>query len=216
MKTTRTLLITSFAIILTMLSGCSPSLQNIGVLKKEVTKYYESGLYESELKEIINDAKSEIEKISAASMSAIILDVDETTLSNYAYIKYYDYGYEKKAWDEWIAKEEAEPIIPVRDLYNYLIDRGFRIIFITGRKDYQYGATYNNLINAGYTKFDTLITRSSHDQGKSAVEYKSIKRTELTAKGYEIKANIGDQWSDIEGTFSGIKVKLPNYQYSID
>jgi len=35
-------------------------------------------------------------------------------------------------------------------------------------------------------------------------------------KGYEIIANIGDQWSDLVGGNSGYKIKLPNYLYLID
>jgi len=49
-----------------------------------------------------------------------------------------------------------EPAIPeVFDLYKYLVNLGFRIILLTGRKDYQYNATMENLIKVGYDKFDT-------------------------------------------------------------
>jgi acid phosphatase len=215
MKTKKAFLIFTFAAVITI-NGCCPTLQNLETVKNEVANYYESGRYDSELKEIISDIKPEFESINVGLKSAVVFDVDETTLSNYKVTKELDFGYVKHLWEEWILKEEADAIIPVRDFYNYLVDRGFKIIFITGRKDYQHQATFNNLIKAGYTKFDTLITRNADEYKLSAVEYKSAKRTELTSKGYDIKGNFGDQWSDLEGVYSGIKVKLPNYQYGVD
>jgi len=216
MKTKKSLLIISLAVIVTFINGCCPPLQNLGTVKRAVANYYESGQYDSELTEILNDVKPEFDKMDVGSMSAVIFDIDETSLSNYKITKELDFGYVKPLWDEWVLKEEAEPIIQVRDFYNYLIDRGFKIIFITGRKDYQYQPTYNNLLKTGYTKFDTLITRSRGEYSITAVDYKSGQRAALTSKGYDIKGNFGDQWSDLEGEYCGIKVKLPNYQYGID
>lgn len=199
-----------------IIGGCSPSLQNLAISKKLVSEYYESGQYEKELQQILNDVKPEIDKTTPGKMSVVIFDVDETTLSNYKFMKQYDFGYERHIWDDWIAKAEAEPIIPVRDFYNYLLEKGFRIIFITGRRDYHYQPTYDNLKAVGYTQFDSLITRSEDEYKISAVEFKSAVRHALTQKGYEIKANFGDQQSDLDGGNSGITVKLPNYQYGVD
>ncbi|QQS35889.1 MAG: HAD family acid phosphatase [Ignavibacteriales bacterium] len=197
-------------------NGCCPSIQNVEHVKRLVTQYYESGQYEAELKEILDDAKEDIDKIIPANLSAVIFDVDETALSNFKYMKQYDYGYEKNIWDEWIKKAEAEPIVPVRDLYSHLVKKGFRIIFLTGRRDYQYQPTYDNLLSAGYTTFDTLITRSQSEYKLPAGQYKTQVRASLVNKGYTIVANFGDQQNDVDGANSGIAVKLPNYQYGVE
>ena len=78
-----------------------------------------------------------------------------------------------------------------------------------------YNSTYQNLVDQGYTRFDTLIVRSSNEYKTTALTYKSQKRTELVKKGYNIVGDIGDQLSDLEGPYHGIQVKIPNYQYII-
>jgi len=42
-----------------------------------------------------------------------------------------------------------------------------------------------------------------------------VKKTELTNQGYEIVGTVGDQWTDLNGPYSGIQIKLPNYLYEI-
>ena len=49
-----------------------------------------------------------------------------------------------------------------------------------------------------------------------AAEWKEAKREVLVSKGYNIIACIGDQWSDLEGGSTGIKIKLPSYLYLLD
>jgi hypothetical protein len=60
-----------------------------------------------------------------------------------------------------------------------------------------------------------LICKGPEFSGKKAVEYKSQKRMELS-KQYNIIGSIGDQWSDSEGGWTILKIKLPNYMYFIE
>ena len=80
----------------------------------------------------------------------------------------------------------------------------------------EYEVTYGNLVKEGYITFDTLITQREHEYKLKAAEFKSAKRTELTEKGYDIIGTVGDQWSDLEGEYHGIQVKIPNYLYLIE
>jgi len=70
-------------------------------------------------------------------------------------------------------------------------------------------------MKVGYTKFDTLITQREDELKLKSQEFKSRKHTELTNQGYEIIGNIGDQWTDLNGPYSGIQIKIPNYLYEI-
>lgn len=202
------------AILLT-LQSCSTVPNNLTVAKDEVIKYHESGEYEKELSQIVKNGINEFENLHAGKKSAVIFDIDETALSNYEYSKEYDFGYVSDLWDKWIEEAKAPAIKGVKYLYDFLVSDGFKIIFLTGRKDYQYNATYRNLINAGYTKFDTIIVRKPTEYEETAADYKSKKRTELVQQGYDIVGDIGDQISDLTGPYTGIKVKIPNYQYLI-
>ena len=148
--------------------------------------------------------------------STVVFDIDETTLDNYKAIKKIGYGYESKYWDEWLGKAEAPAIQQVKELYEFLLQKGFKIIFITGKKDYQYNATLKNMKLVGYTEFDTIITRNKDEYKIKSAQYKSQKRKELTDKGYVIAGCVGDQFTDCLGENCGIVVKLPNYLYLVE
>ncbi|MCK7518917.1 MAG: hypothetical protein MZV64_14930 [Ignavibacteriales bacterium] len=79
------------------------------------------------------------------------------------------------------------------------MQRDFKIIFITGKKDYQYNATLKNMKLVGYTEFDTIITRNKDEYKIKSAQYKSQKRKELTDKGYVIAGCVGDQLTDCAG-----------------
>lgn len=58
--------------------------------------------------------------------------------------------------------------------------------------------------------------RGDDQHGKSAVQYKSDKRTDLVKQGYRIVGNVGDQWSDLIGTNVGSRTfKVPDPMYYI-
>lgn len=193
-----------------------PLVVNLSEAKKAVKEYY-AYRYNEEMDSIIIDAIQRVKQINLSKNSAFVFDVDETALSNFEYEINNDFGYVKKEWDKWVLAEKAPAIKQVKKFYDTLVSMGIKVIFITGRTEEQFQATYNNLVKAGYTKFDTLICRTREDQGKSAKEFKSQKRKELTEKsGYRIIGTIGDQWSDHEGGYTIIKVKLPNFMYKVD
>ena len=146
---------------------------------------------------------------------AFIFDVDETALSNMEYEVKYDYGYIKDKWDEWVFEGKAPAIKEVKRFYDTLISKNISVIFITGRKYDQYDITLNNLKSEGYVRLDTLICKPKDFSGKTAAEYKPEMR-KLLSKKYNIIGSIGDQWSDLEGGYTIMKIKIPNYLYHID
>ncbi|XP_022958726.1 acid phosphatase 1-like [Cucurbita moschata] len=148
-----------------------------------------------------------------------VFDIDETLLSNLPY--YGDHGYGSQVFnadefDNWVLRATAPAIQPSLKLYIELMDLGFKIVLLTGRSERQREATVQNLINAGFYDWDRLILRRDEDQGKSAVHYKSEKRSEMEIEGLRIIGNSGDQWSDLLGTSVSVRsFKLPNPMYYI-
>jgi len=189
---------------------------NLQLAKKNVVKYYESGEYSNDLKKIISDAEDDINKIKLQTNSAVVFDVDETSLSNYESIKKIYFGYDPQKWDNWINEAKAPAIPEVKQFYDFLIMKKVKVIFLSSRKGSQYDVTYRNLKQAGYLEFDTLILKSNSDSNPTSLAFKSRQRELLTQKGYEIIADIGDQKSDLEGNDHGIQIKLPNYLYIIE
>lgn len=208
-------LVTATSVLFSACATQQNYLFNLDDVKKAVINYEENGQYQKELREVVEKAKKEFSEITPGEKSAVIFDVDETTLSNYPFIKQMDFGYLPEQYDVWEKKGEAKAISDMLDLYKYLRGKGFRTVFITGRKLPSYESTKKNLIEEGFTGFDTLIVKNNAYFDKTALEYKSAKRTELTKNGYNIAGTVGDQWSDLEGPYHGIQVKIPNYLYKI-
>jgi acid phosphatase len=207
----------TITIILALFVSCSSEKPvNLTVARSEVNEYYKSGKYDEELNNVIKEAKNKFEELEYNKNSVVIIDVDETALSNYELAEQMGFGYVYEMNKKWNAEMKASAIPQVKELYNFLIEKGIKIIFLTGRNIPEYEVTYGNLIKAGYTSFDTLITQREHEYNLSAQEFKSSKRAELTEKGYDIIGTVGDQWSDLRGHHHGIQVKVPNYLYLIE
>jgi predicted secreted acid phosphatase len=200
---------------LTLIS-CGSEPVNLQVAKITVMKYYESGEYSKDLKKIISNAEDEISKTILQTNSAVVFDVDETSLSNYESIKKIYFGYDPRKWDDWINEAKAPAIPEVKQFYDFVTVKKIKVIFLSSRNISQYKATYKNLLNAGYTAFDTLILKDSPYADFTSLAFKSKQRELLTQKGYDIIADIGDQVSDLEGKFHGLQIKLPNYMYIVE
>jgi predicted secreted acid phosphatase len=200
---------------LLLLIGCGREIENLSTAKNDVRNYYESGQYDSEMKEIIDDAIDELSDVKLKDSSAVIFDVDDTALIYYKQAEKIDFGFIPELLDKWIRNEEGEVIPQTKRFYDWLVKKNVHIIFLTGRKDDICQVTYENLIKAGFTKFDRLICREPSEYKISAVEYKQYHRKRLAEEGYDIIACIGDQRSDLVGGYTGLKIKVPNYIYLI-
>lgn len=200
---------------LTFLSCSSNQIVNLGTAKDIVKDYYESGKYDEEMNTVIKEAKEKFANIKVSKNSVVIFDVDETALNNFGLAKQMGFGYVYDLNKKWNAELKAPAIEQTKVFYNYLLNKGFKIIFLTARNSNEYDVTYKNLIQEGYTIFDTLITQSKEDQKLKSEEFKSKVRIELTNQGYEIVGTVGDQWTDLNGPYSGIQIKVPNYLYEI-
>jgi len=189
---------------------------NLTVAREEVKQYYESGKFDEELNAVIEEAKEKFSNVKFKDNSVVIFDVDETALNNYELAEMMGFGYVYEMNKQWNAEMKAPAIQQVKELYDFLLSKGAKIVFLTGRNFPEYEATYQNLMNKGYTVFDTLITQIGDETKMKAVDFKSAKRVWLTEQDYEIVGTVGDQWSDLEGEYHGIQVKIPNYLYLIE
>ena len=122
-------------------------------------------------------------------------------------------------FENWIISPEASiPIPGTLRLFNHARALGIEVFFLTGRGGYQGNdqteSTARNLTRAGYKDWKGLILRSESERQISTTEYKAAERAKITAQGYKIILNMGDQWSDLNGTPKAeISVKLPNPFY---
>jgi len=198
---------------------------NIDILKKQLRDYH-AGDYFSDIGLVLDEARKHIEqRVNQVKMPAVVLDIDETSLSNWANISANDFGFIKGGpcteqpnlacgFDEWILKASAPALPPTLLFYN-AIAKNVAVFFITGRRNSQRGATIWNLDVAGFHGWARLMTRPDDDTNRSIVPFKSGERAKIEAEGYRIIANIGDQKSDLAGDFAECGFKLPNPFYFI-
>jgi acid phosphatase len=189
---------------------------NLSIARENVKEYYESGEFDKELNDVIAEAKQQFEKVEFKNNSVVVFDVDETALDNYGLAEIMGFGYVYEMNKKWNAEMKAPAIPKVKELYDFLLARGAKIIFLTGRNFPEYEVTIQNLKSAGYITFDTLITQIGDERKMKAKEFKSSKRVWLTEHGYGIIGTVGDQWSDLEGLYHGVQIKIPNYLYLIE
>jgi acid phosphatase len=201
--------------VVLQLTSCTDKPVNLSVARESVKEYYESGKFDEELDTVIREAKDKFSEVEFTENSVVIFDVDETAINNYEISKKMGYGYVHEMVYEWTQNAKVPAFPQVKELYNYLLSKGSKIIFLTARGYDEYDATYKNLITQGYVQFDTLITKNKDEHEMKSTDFKIAKRVELVQKGYEIIGTVGDQWSDLEGPYHGIQVKIPNYLYQI-
>lgn len=145
---------------------------------------------------------------------AVVMDIDETALSNWENLKKIDFAYDHDEFLLWESQAQAPAIKPVLALFNYAHDHQVATIFLTGRGHAEYDVTAKDLHAAGYKDWTKLIVKNQFSPSL-ADDYKAGERKKLEEDGYKIVVNIGDQCSDLAGGHALKAFKLPNPFYYI-
>jgi hypothetical protein len=172
---------------------------------------------------------------------AIVLDVDDTTLTTWNYEIASNWAYNPTTNAQYVTGQLFPATPGMVDLVGKAAHEGYAIFFITGRPATQEAATLGNLtadgvgVDAGYPApttlsdgEDGLFTKPAvadyPDYLKAAcagdpngscttIHYKSATRAHIESLGYDIVANFGDQFSDLEGGYADRTFKMPNPNY---
>ena len=188
---------------------------NIYAIKNQIKEYVSSGRYNEECQIVASQAQAflaeNLPRWKGHKM-AMVLDIDETSLSNYSHIKEHDFGYIPVAWEKWILEAKAPAIQPTLELFRYARQNGLHVFFITGRTESERQSTVKNLQEAGYGDHQGLVLKAENSKQTSQA-YKQSERRKLEDSGYHIVVNVGDQMSDLEGGYSEAVFKLPNPMY---
>lgn len=226
-------------------------LPNFGVERYKLLEYGDCtgdfGCYWADLDAQYKRAEAELDKQLAAKHPdeklAIVMDIDETTLTNYCEMRRDAFGYIARIFNQWEVSPQASMAIPgALRLFNKARAAGVAVFFITGRPgipDYsatpkqpdqaapdpigphpsdgdQTEATAKNLEAAGFHGWDGLQLRNGSERTMPTIEFKSTERERIARRGYRIIMSLGDQWSDLLGDpQADISIKLPNPFYFI-
>ena len=196
---------------------------NFGTERYRLADYAEcvggGGCYWADLDAQTRRAEMALERIVATAKVgeklAMVLDIDETSMSGFCELRREDYGFLLASFNKWVVTPEAAVPIPgTLRLFDKARAAGLEVFFITGRRDELRDATEKNLTLAGYKGWKGLALRNGPQKTMATVEYKSEEPKKIVDAGYRIVMSVGDQWSDLNGTSKAeISVKLPNPFY---
>jgi putative acid phosphatase of HAD superfamily subfamily IIIB len=203
---------------------------NLGVLKLQLTDYKCFGAYDRDIAKALNEAKAFVEERTARAAPderlAIVLDIDETSVSNWENLVTDDFGFfqlgecklqpkEPCGFDHWISDHDPPPITPTLELFTMAKAKNLKIIFISARREEQRSDTVRNLTAAGYKDWDDLVLKQPGDP-QAVAAYKTRARA-LAEDKHKVRiiANIGDQHSDLSGGHAERTFKVPNPFYYV-
>jgi predicted secreted acid phosphatase len=213
---------------------------NAGDWENALRTFHDSGVYDTELGQIDSIAQAWVQRFVHAGSHerarhersyktraklhrrariaklhgrklAIVLDIDETSLSNYSAINADNFTFGPNSQAEAVNKIGVA-IKPTLDLFNLAKKNGVAVFLITGRREAVRQPTTENLQAQGFSGWDGLILKPDAST-QTTVTYKSGARATIEQQGYRIIANVGDQYSDLAGGHEDKAFKLPNPFY---
>lgn len=176
-------------------------ISNLDLLKNKLKHYHDCtctcGCYAKDLEMQANRAIAYLRKRTANGQRnqkyALVLDIDETTLSNYPEMLQAGFAYDANAFNAWVNSGQATAIPGTLRLVRKAEQKGVAVFFLTGRPEEQRAATEKNLRSQGFNAWQKLILRQSDQKSLTALQYKSAERSVIQAEGYRIILNVGDQ-----------------------
>ncbi|HEX3811405.1 MAG TPA: HAD family acid phosphatase [Mycobacteriales bacterium] len=154
---------------------------------------------------------------------AIVLDVDDTTLLTYNYELEHTFAYDPASNAAYVEAEKMTEVFGMPKLVSWAQAHGYAVFYVTGRPEAQRDATAGNLAKVGYDKpaADHLFLKNAASPPSylscgstcTTIQYKSGTRAHIESLGYDITADIGDQYSDLKGGSTDRTFKLPNPMY---
>ena len=199
---------------------------------KTLHQFSPDSAYAHEVEGIANDAGKFLAKRAHqhhnqghfSGKPAIVFDIDDTTLNTFSYEIYSGYVFNGTTNGNFVDAGSASvfPAVPgTLKLEAKAEAKGYTVFFLTGRPEAQRIPTEANLTDAGFNfedanvflKDNTSPWLASCTPTCTRVQYKSLTRQHIESLGYDIVANLGDQFSDLDGGFSDRTFKIPNPMY---
>jgi hypothetical protein len=204
---------------------------------KALHQFSATSSYADEMAGIVADAEKLLRKPNAGSgtgTKAVLFDIDDTVLNTYSYEIYSNFVFNPTTNAAFVnaclTTGCVFPAVPsMVGLEQYAESQGYAVFFLTGRpgaaSNTQLPGTLANLTAAGYdVDTDNVYLKdpaspwlSSCSNGVTitctTTQYKSLTRQHIESLGFDIVANFGDQFSDLNGGFADATFKIPNPMY---
>ncbi len=154
---------------------------------------------------------------------AIVLDIDDTSLSTYNYELETTFVYSPASNAQYIATKTMPAVFGMNDLATWAQREGYAVFYITGRPESQRVYTVANLSAVGFpaaTASNLFMKNAAAPPSYlpcgatcTTDQYKADTREHIEHLGYDIVGNFGDQYSDLSGGYADKDFKIPNPMY---
>ena len=195
--------------------------------------YSPTGAYVNEMQALVADADEYLDKTAKhfgghghnapSGTPAILLDIDDTTLNTYSYEIYSNFVFNRRPTQPSSTRRFSRPFRHARS--RQARGRGRLPGLLPHRPPGEpHAGTVTNLTSAGYRRPTARpvpegphrpVARELCDATPvcTTTQYKSLTRRRIESLGYDIVANFGDQFSDLNGGFADATFKVPNPMY---
>lgn len=147
-------------------------------------------------------------KVFKNKKNAVIVDIDETILSNELYDGWLyssNNVYSDSSWNQWVKDVKAEPLPGAADFLNFVKDSGCEVFYVTNRKqDPLFESTLKNLkkFNLPFADEAHLLLKTKADTTQTGRTTKEKRRLKIANElNYEILLLCGDQVADFDEAF---------------
>ncbi|MDQ0990191.1 HAD family acid phosphatase [Streptomyces sp. V3I7] len=193
--------------------------------------------YARDLARLDADARRYIDKAAAKSLQkgekpAVVFDIDDTLLLSLDYEKRYNYTYNAASWAAYVDRADRPAVFGSPELVRYAEDRGVAVFYNSGLSESQRTAAVTNLkrtgadvnLDAAHMFLKDKANPPAYLSGCATpgtwtcttVQYKAGTRKHIEQDlGYDIIADFGDQYSDLDGGYADRTYKLPNPTYFV-
>ncbi|MEV6023335.1 HAD family acid phosphatase [Streptomyces sp. NPDC052036] len=162
---------------------------------------------------------------------AVVFDIDDTLLLSLDYEKKTNYTYNSATWAAYVGKADRPAVPGTPELVRYAESKGVEVFYNSGLTEAQRSAAVDNLkkvgadinLDAAHMFLKDAANPPAYLKDCAApgswkcttVQYKSGTRRHIESLGYDIIANFGDQYSDLDGGHADRTYKLPNPTYFV-
>ncbi|MEU3547863.1 HAD family acid phosphatase [Streptomyces longwoodensis] len=193
--------------------------------------------YAQDLASVDRAARAYIDKAARKALHrgekpAVVFDIDDTLLLSLDYEKRYNYTYNSASWAAYVNRADRPAVPGSPELVRYAESKGVEVFYNSGLSEAQRSAAVANLkkvgvdvnLNADHMFLKNTATPPAYLSACATpgtwtcttVQYKSGTREHIERDlGYDIIANVGDQYSDLEGGHADRSYKLPNPTYFV-
>ncbi|NKQ23488.1 HAD family acid phosphatase [Streptomyces galbus] len=193
--------------------------------------------YAQDLASVDRAARTYIDKAARKALRkgekpAVVFDIDDTLLLSLDYEKRYNYTYNSASWAAYVNRADRPAVFGSPELVRYAASKGVEVFYNSGLSEAQRSAAVANLKKVGVDvnlDADHMFLKNTATPPAylsacatpgtwtcTTVQYKSGTREHIERDlGYDIIANVGDQYSDLEGGYADRTYKLPNPTYFV-